>query len=123
MVFAPKMSPGLASLVKGVNQQAAASQGKVEAFVVFTPTNAANAAALKTELEAFAAKEKISVPQTTAVSNTDVTNKFKITPGDTMPVNVLVYRDKKVRAPFVFTKEIKETDVKAVQAAMAEHSK
>ena len=119
-MFARQMKPGLASLVKGINKQVTDSQGKTESFVVLLP---ADAAAHKTKLEEFAAMEKVTVPLTVATNYADVENKFKLKANDAMPVNVLIYRDKKVKHAFTFGKEIKSADVKAVQAAIVENSK
>ena len=116
------MSPALASLVKAIDKQSTASEAKSEAFVVLLP---ADAAAHKPQLEEFAAKEKITVPLTVAVSYPDVEQKFKVKADDAMPINVLIYRDKKVKQAFTFnnTKEIKDADLKAVQAAIVANSK
>ena len=116
------MSPALASLVKAIDKQSAANEGKDATFAVLLP---ADADAHKAKLEEFAAKEKVTVPLTVAVSYPDVEQKFKVKANDAMPINVLIYREKKVKQAFTFdsTKEIKDADLKAVQAAMVANSK
>lgn len=117
-MFARKPSPALTSLVKAVNSQVAASGGKATAFVVFLP---ADSAKLKPQLQALATKEGIAIPMTIAVDPSDVTRKFNVTPSDTMPVHVLVYKGKKVQKAFVL-KSIKPADVKAVRQAAEQNA-
>ena len=119
MVFARQTSSGLTSLVKEIDKQVAASEGKSAAFVVFLPDDKE---ALKPKLEELAAKENITVPLTVAVSNDDVVKKFKVKPADNMPVNVLVYRGKEVKKAFNFN-EITAADVQSVGAAITANSK
>src|SRR5687767_3016626 len=109
LVFARKMSPGLTSLVKKIDESVTASDGKANAFIVFAPEDDAP---LKKQLEELAEGEKLEVPLTIANDNSDLEKKFKVTPSDDMPINVLVYRDKKVTKAFTFTEvEIEEDDL------------
>ncbi|HVF10171.1 MAG TPA: hypothetical protein VNA16_05175 [Abditibacteriaceae bacterium] len=121
LVFARKMSPGLTSLVKKIDESVTASDGKSNAFIVFAPEDGA---ALKKQLEDFAADEKVELPLTIANDNGDLKEKFNVTPSDEMPVNVLVYREKKVAKAFTFAEaEIEKDDLEAVQTAMTENAK
>ena len=113
-MFARKPSSDLASLVKVIEKQVAQSGDKTAAFVVFLPDDAKGA---QKEIEAFAAREKISLPLTVAVSLDDVKGKFNIVPKDNMPVHVLVYNKKAVTKPFALA-QIKPSDVQAVEAAI-----
>ena len=113
-MFARKPSSDLASLVKVIEKQAVQSQDKTAAFVVFLPDDAK---AAEKEIEAFAAKEKISLPLTVAVSLDEVKEKFNIVPSDNMPVHVLVYNKKAVKKPFTLA-QIKPQDVQAVESAI-----
>ena len=114
LVFARKPSADLARLVKVIDKEIAQSQDEAAAFVVFLPDDAESA---RPEIEAFAAKQKLSLPLTIPVNLDEVKSKFNITPSDNMPVRVLVYRDKKVQKPFTLA-SIKASDVQAVQSAM-----
>ena len=113
-MFARKPSPDLARLVKAVQTQTTQSQDKAAAFVVFLPDNADTATS---EIEKFAADNKITMPLTIPEKMDDVQSKFGITPSDAMATQVLVYSKKKVQKPFALT-QIKDTDVQAVQAAI-----
>ena len=117
MVFARKPSSDLASLVKVIEKQVAQSKDEAAAFVVFLPDNVKGA---QKEIEAFAAKEKISLPLTVPVSLDDVKAKFNIIPKDNMPVHVMVYKNKSVTKPFALA-QIKPQDVQAVEAAIKEN--
>lgn len=117
LVFARKPSPDLARLVKVIEADVARNKEERGAFVVFLPDDAQSA---KPQIEAFAAQHKISLPLTVAENLDDIRSKFKIEPSDTMPVQVLVYRQKSVQKPFTLT-QIKDADIKAVQAAMRQN--
>lgn len=116
LVFASQLTPDLASLVKAIDEKAAASGGKSSAFVVFF----GDEKTLRPQLEAQAAKDKLSIPLTLPVDDKDAASKFKLTPGDKMPVNVLLYRDKVVKKAFNFDTKIKDADIQAVSAAYEE---